>query len=235
MILINGGIVAIDELKYECPSILEIWYPGMRGAEAMADTLFGINNPGGKMAVTMYWSNFTNYTDWHGMDLTAPPYGRTYKYWSGVEPLYTFGWGLSYTTFNFTFKNDTSDCKKENNYCISITNTGDREGHETIFVFIIPPGNSTISNDEPASKMIKKLVEFDKCYLEKGQSYVFKWIFDKSNDLVLYDSNGNPKLFAGQYKIQFTNGVDQSLFVTTQVTNVDITQKHIDLNKHAIL
>ena len=202
LVLINGGIVAIDELKYDCPSILEAWYPGFRGAEGVMGVIFGEYNPGGKMAVTMYWSNYTTISNYTEYDLTKG-YGKTYKYWNGVEPLFTFGYGLSYTQFKFT-KNNTCQVP---DYCIDIENIGNREGRETIFVFIYPPNN--ISSMEPASRMRKHLIEFDKFYLEKGDKIVYKYTLDKSKDLILYDVNGNPVIYKGKYKLEMTNGVNQ--------------------------
>eukprot|EP01083_Nonionella_stella_P045906 123004_1 len=154
------------------------------------------------MAVTMYWSNYTYESNYLEMDLTSGN-GKTYKYWKGTTPLYAFGYGISYT--NFTFKADSSCTAPQ--YCIEITNTGNREGYETLFVFVYPPSN--ISSSEPASKMIKHLIEFDKFYLEKEKSTTYKYNFNKDNDLMLFDKNGNPKVFTGNYKLEFSNGVNQ--------------------------
>merc|ERR1711902_264412 len=109
----------------------------------------------------------------------------------------------------------------KNEYCIEITNTGDREGHETIFVFIYPPTNNIASN-EPAKKMIKKLIEFDKFYLEKGEMKQFQYNLDIKKDLMLYNVNGQPTLFAGNYTVEFSNGVDQTLktMVTVATTKI---------------
>ena len=72
----------------------------------------------------MYWSNYTFESNYLDMDLTAGN-GKTYKYWRGTTPLYPFGYGISYTTF--TFKQDTSCSSPQ--YCVTISNTGSREGY----------------------------------------------------------------------------------------------------------
>ena len=216
LVLVNGGNLGIDELKDECPSIIEAYYPGYRGAQAINDVIFGTYNPGGKLATTMYYSNYSKESNFTEMDLTVGK-GKTYKYWTGSTPIYPFGYGLSYTTFEF--KQNTS-CKSPL-YCIDVSNTGSREGHETIFVFIYPP-NANIPSNEPAKKMLKKLIEFDKFYLEKGDKATYKYSLDVQKDLILYNSKGQPTLFAGDYIIEFSNGLDQSVKNTVKVNNTQV-------------
>lgn len=215
LVLINGGIIGIDNLKDECPAILEVWYPGFRGAEAIADTLFGVNNPGGKLPVTVYWSNFTNFTDWHSMDITAPPFGRTYRYYSGPE-LFPFGYGLSFTQFKLQFVNCSSTTSIQS-FCVEITNKGNMSGHETVFIFVVTEF-ADIPSDEPASKMKRKLVEFEKVFLEIGESAVVEWNADNFKDIALFNVSGQQRVFPGLYRVQFSNGVDENLFVDVNVT-----------------
>jgi hypothetical protein len=212
LVLVSGGVIAIDQLAFQCPAVMEAWYPGFAGAQAIADTLFGTNNPGGKMAVTMYWSNYTKESDFMIMDLTQGQ-GKTYKYWRGTPPLFPFGYGLSYTTFAFSFV--TSNCAPPK-YCVQVQNSGGIAGHETIFVFVDPPAG--IPSSEPASKMITHLIDFHKIFLKAGANTVFEFDLDTNNDFMLYDSNGDPHLFAGEYKLRFSNGVDQNLVVKVNVT-----------------
>jgi len=204
LILIGGGVLAIDELKEQCPAILYSWYPGFRGAEAIVDVVFGAFNPGGKMAVTMYHSNFTEESDYLEYDLTAGN-GKTYKYWKGTPALFEFGYGLSYTTFEMK-KNE--GCSSPT-FCVDITNKGPVAGHETVFVFVYPPRN--ISSSEPASKMVRFLLEFEKFYLEKGETATFRFEVDKNRDFTMYDVHGDPTVFPGQYRLEFSNGADQML------------------------
>ena len=159
LVLINGGIIAIDNLSNECNSIIEAFYPGFRGAQAISDTIFGESIPGGKLPVTMYWSNYTLpiYTNYSNMNINEG-YGMTYKYWNGPEPIYPFAYGISYTSFKFTIN---MGCGLPQ-YCIDIKNTGNYNGTETIFVFMIPPGNTSIPSNEPASKVVKQLIDFNK-------------------------------------------------------------------------
>mmetsp|Transcript_41605 Transcript_41605/g.66933 ORF Transcript_41605/g.66933 Transcript_41605/m.66933 type:complete len:113 (-) Transcript_41605:92-430(-) len=107
------------------------------------------------------------------------------------------------------FKQDTSCSVPQ--YCVTVSNTGNRAGHETLFVFVYPPSN--ISSSEPASKMIRHLIEFEKYYLEKGESSTYRYDFNKNSDLILYNANGDAVTFPGQYTLEFSNGVDQSVKV----------------------
>jgi beta-glucosidase len=95
LVLMNGSAVAINWAAEHVPAILEAWYPGQAGGTAVAEALFGLTNPGGRLPVTFYRA---------AADL--PPFddysmeNRTYRYFAG-QPLYPFGFGLSYTTFTY--------------------------------------------------------------------------------------------------------------------------------------
>lgn len=83
-----AGIIAIDDLAVKVPAILEVFMPGVHGAQAVAETLFGINNPGGKMPVTMYSSDYVTQVDFLNMSMVAGP-GRSYRFYRGNEDVLT--------------------------------------------------------------------------------------------------------------------------------------------------
>jgi beta-glucosidase len=95
LVLMNGSAVAVNWAHDHVPAIVEAWYPGQAGGTALADVLFGDYNPAGRLPVTFYQSadQLPAFTDYSMK-------GRTYRYFTG-EPLFPFGYGLSYTTFAY--------------------------------------------------------------------------------------------------------------------------------------
>jgi beta-glucosidase len=95
LVLLNGSALAANWAAKHIPAIVEAWYPGQAGGEALADVLFGDYNPAGRLPVTFYRSveNLPPFKDYRMR-------GRTYRYFKG-EPLFPFGYGLSYTTFEY--------------------------------------------------------------------------------------------------------------------------------------
>ncbi len=132
LVLLNGSALAVNWGKEHIPAILEAWYPGQAGGEAIADVIFGDYNPAGRLPVTFYKSEkdlppFENYR----------MYNRTYRYFTG-EPLYPFGYGLSYTTFKYkklkVNLNTTPSGTKE--VSVKVMNSGKMAGDEVIQVYI---------------------------------------------------------------------------------------------------
>jgi beta-glucosidase len=133
LVLLNGSAVSINWADEHIPAILEAWYPGQEGGTAVAEALFGLTNPGGRLPVTFYRSAsdlpaFDNY------DMK----NRTYRYFTG-QPLYSFGFGLSYTTF--TYRNlQIAPAKVKPGEPVSIQveveNTGQHQGDEVVQLYL---------------------------------------------------------------------------------------------------
>ncbi len=155
----SGSAIAFGSVDGNYDALIQAWYPGQGGSQALADVIFGDYNPGGKLPVTFYRSNddLPDFLDYN-MD------NRTYRYFKG-EPQYAFGEGLSYTTFSVgdgklskkTMKSDESV-----SVTVPVTNTGDREGTETIQVYVK-------ALDYPEAP-IKSLKGFRKVSLKPGET-----------------------------------------------------------------
>ena len=152
-VLCSGGAVALDWEDQNVEAVLAAWYGGQAAGTAMAEVLFGEVNPSGKLPVTFYSSEnilplFENY------EMT----GRTYRYIT-EDPLYPFGYGLSYTDFKY------SDGKFDpitRTFTFRIDNVGERDGEEVAQLYL--------SNKEDTQGPVKTLVGFERIGIPAGQS-----------------------------------------------------------------
>ena len=120
----GSAIAMVPELE-SCDAILQWWYGGEQGGTALAEVLFGDYNPSGKLPVTFYRST-TDLPDFLDYTMT----GRTYRYFQG-QPLFPFGFGLSYTAFSIL-----KPVYKDGKLKVNVSNTGSRQGLETVQVYI---------------------------------------------------------------------------------------------------
>ena len=128
----SGSAIAMEPETRNCEAIMQAWYGGERGGEAVADILFGDYNPSGKLPITFY-KNDSQLPDFEDYKMA----GRTYRYFNG-EPLFKFGHGLSYTTFEFgkpKYNNKTGKLT------VTIANTGKMDGDEVVQVYLKKVGD----------------------------------------------------------------------------------------------
>ena len=148
----SGSAVALTpEQEETCDAIVQAWYAGEQGGHALADVLFGDYNPSGKLSVTFYRddSQLPDFDDYRMA-------GRTYRYFHG-QPLYPFGYGLSYTTFSLG-KPEFADGKLR----VTVKNTGRREGTEIVQVYLRRPAD--------AEGPVKTLRGYQRVSLKPGES-----------------------------------------------------------------
>ena len=159
----SGSAIAFGSVEGQYDALLQAWYPGQGGAKALADVLFGDYNPGGKLPVTFYRSNddLPDFLDYSMKN-------RTYRYFTG-QPQYAFGYGLSYTSFNVgkgkLIHKSAKIGKSDKPYTVvvaPVTNTGNREGTETVQVYVKRLGD--------AGAPIKALKGFQKLTLKPGET-----------------------------------------------------------------
>ena len=158
-VMLTGSAIAIPWENEHLPAIVNTWYGGQSAGTALADVLFGDYNPGGRLPVTFYKSDndlpgFSDYS------MT----GRTYRYFKG-EALYPFGYGLSYTSFNYNNLKVSSQLKKGVNTTVSVTvtNTGKRDGEEVVQLYLAHQNIKTMAP-------LKALKGFKRISLKAGES-----------------------------------------------------------------
>ncbi len=138
LVLMNGSALAVNWAREHVPAVVELWYPGQAGGAAIADVLFGDYNPAGRLPVTFYMS-----------ENDLPPFddynmrGRTYRYFSG-EPLYPFGYGLSYTRFAYRNLTAPDEVVAGGELKVSalVKNAGARDGEEVVQLYVKHSGAS---------------------------------------------------------------------------------------------
>ncbi len=140
VVMIGGSPVITERWRERVPGIIMAWYPGMEGGHALADILFGVVNPSGKLPCV-----FPRSAD-HLMPFDAKADVVDYDYWHGYrlldrdghEPAFAFGHGLSYTTFgydNLTLSAETAGISDAVSVSVDVTNTGDRAGDEVVQLY----------------------------------------------------------------------------------------------------
>jgi beta-glucosidase len=178
LVLENGRPLDIRWAVAHVPAILEAWYPGTEGGNAVADVLFGDVNPGGKLPVS--WPRAAGQEPlYYNHNLTHEPEDRpnfTSRYWDlSSKPLYPFGYGLSYTTFKFAnVRLSESSIKRDDSTEVSVdvTNTGSVPGDAVAQVYIHQRSGS-------ASRPVRQLKGFRRINLKPGESQTLKFPLGK--------------------------------------------------------
>ncbi|MBV8855437.1 MAG: beta-glucosidase BglX [Acidobacteria bacterium] len=168
VVLLNGRPLSINWVAENSPAILEAWFPGTRGGEAIADALFGDYNPGGKLPVTFPRAAGQEPLYYNQPSTGRPPSSEKYtsKYLDvPVAPLYPFGHGLSYTTFrlsNLRLSAPRITASGSVDVSVEVENTGKREGDEVVQLYV---------RDVAASRVrpVKELKGFKRVTLQPGE------------------------------------------------------------------
>ncbi len=200
LILINGQPLTINWADRYIPSILEAWFPNAKGGQAIAETIFGDYNPGGKLPITFPKSlgqiqlNFPYKPGSQSGQSTSGPngYGNTQV----VGALYPFGYGLSYT--NFEYSNLSVSPKEQYaqgniKVSVDIKNVGDREGDEVVQLYVKDKVSSVIS-------YVMQLRGFDRISLEPGETKTVHFNI-KPDDLQILDKNMNWTVEPGDFEV----------------------------------
>lgn len=197
----SGSAMALASVEDQYDALIQAWYGGQGGAYALADIIFGDYNPSGKLPVTFYAStdqlpDFLNYD----MD------GRTYRYFEG-SPLYPFGYGLSYTSFEYGKAKLSKKSVKAGagvDVTIPVTNCGDRDGEEVVQVYV-----KSLDNPEAP---IKALKGFEKVNIKAGKTVNVK-VSLRPDSFAYYDASVDGlSILPGNYKILYgSSSADEDL------------------------
>jgi beta-glucosidase len=213
VVLMNGSALAVNWAQQNADAILEAWYPGEAGSQAIAETLAGTNNPAGRLPVTFYAS----------LD-QLPPFedyamaNRTYRYFKG-KPLYGFGYGLSYTSFAYSnLKVSTTNLHAGDTLTVEadVKNTGKRAGEEVAELYLTPPHTDVSPN--------QALDGFTRVSLAPGQTKHVTFTLDPRT-ISQVDDKGVRAVTPGSYSIAL-GGAQPSETTDSQTTTFTIEGTH---------
>jgi beta-glucosidase len=227
VVLQNGGPLTMPWAD-KVSAIVEAWYPGIRGSEAVANIIFGDVNPSGKLPVTFPKSEadlphptlagmqYVPESENHYVHVDFPPFDVNYdeglkvgyKWFEaeGKEPLFPFGFGLSYTTFSYASLLATAE--KEMKVTFSVTNTGERAGTEVAQVYALLPAS--------AGEPFKRLIGWEKVPLAQGETKTVTVTVDPQYLSIFNVEKNGWELVPGDYKV-YVGGSSQSTPLSTTV------------------
>ncbi|MCK8456633.1 glycoside hydrolase family 3 protein [Sphingomonas faeni] len=201
VVLMTGSAVAMTWAKAHADAILVGWYPGQAGGQAIADTLVGKSNPGGRLPVTFYAKtrDLPAFIDYNMRE-------RTYRYFTGT-PLWGFGHGLSYTQFAYAapkLARSTIAAGESFTVEVPVRNTGKLAGDEVVQAYLVPP--------EPAVKprfndpvLQRQLVGFRRATVKPGQTARVAFTIDPRG-MSSVDAAGNRSVVPGEYRLHIGGG-----------------------------
>ncbi len=206
LVLVNGRSLAIPKLIAKSQAVLESWYPGQEGGHALADILLGKTNPSGKLPVSIP----------HTSGQLPVYYNRRPRMgWyidEKSEPLFPFGFGLSYTTFeygNLRISPERGNEKQEFSVTCDVKNTGKRPGDEIAQLYV---DDAICTFATP----VKRLTDFKRISLNPGETKSVSFKIG-SKQLALLDQSLKPRVEPGEFKVQVggssTSGITKSLLI----------------------
>lgn len=224
VVLLGGSALAVNWANDNVPAILDAWYPGEEGGTAIADVLFGDYNPAGRLPVTFYKSvdQLPAFEDYR-MN------GRTYRYFKG-EPLYPFGFGLSFTKFKYSNLNFSAKAVNAGDpvkVSLEVQNVGDRAGDEVVQLYL-----TDLAASVPVA--IRALAGFDRVSLKPGEKRNISFTLTPRQMSVIDDAGrrviepgeflvtvgGKQPGFTGRADAATTGSIGRPLFVTGKLTEI---------------
>lgn len=217
VVLMNGGALSVNKIHEKAAAVILAGYPGQQGGNAVADVIFGDCNPAGRLPVT-YYKSIDQIPAFENYDMQ----GKTYRYFS-QEPLYPFGYGLSYTTFKYSnlVMPEKAEAGSPLKVQVTVTNSGKYDGEEVVQLYL---------TDEKAStpRPVRQLEGFERISLKQGESKTVEFtiqpgqfsIINKKGKRVIepgwftVSTGGKQPGFKGYLDPQFTQVLTQRIRLT---------------------
>ena len=211
--LVNGAPVQVEEWIDRVPSLLELWYGGMDAGTALAEVVTGKVNPSGKLPCTFgkrlndwksHSEGFLSYPGDIRWSKDNPVQFYSDDIWvgyrhfdkAGIEPRFPFGYGLSYTTFSMDPAGTNPGAGE---FSVKLTNTGDREGAETVQCYITKPESKEVPMP------VRELAGFKKVNLKPGQSEVVTFKLTDEEKKYWSEAKKSWDVMPGEYKVSIGN------------------------------
>jgi len=191
LVLTGGSPIALGEVENMVEAILFVWYPGMEGGRAVADVLFGDVSPSGKLPIT-FPKSLTQLPAFDDYSMN----GRTYRYMT-AEPLYPFGFGLSYTRFAYSelqLEKQTLAFGDSLNLSVTLTNCGESDSAEVAQFYLSDLHASTIVP-------LYHLIGFERVALKAGESKTIKFTVTPEM-MSFFNDDGKLTLEPGQFRLE---------------------------------
>jgi beta-glucosidase len=214
LVLLNGSALAVNWEDKNIPAIIETWYPGQAAGSAIADVIFGDYNPAGRLPVTFYKS-VNDLPPFEQYDMTT----QTYRYFRG-QPLYPFGYGLSYTNFKYDNLKINNEYKLGDtvNISVDVENIGNLEGEEVIQVYI-----SNLEATIPTP--IRSLKGFERINLRPNEIKTSNFTISPEAFSII-DENNRRVILPGNFEISVGGGQPNS---KGAVEGINVLKKIIKL------
>jgi beta-glucosidase len=209
MVNCSGSCIALEPETHACDAILQAWYAGENGGQAIADVLFGDYNPAGHLPITFY-KNSAQLPDFEEYSMK----GRTYRYMS--DALFPFGYGLSYTTFSIgKAKASTAMLNKTEPFTLQVpvTNKGRRDGTEIVQVYL--------RRSADTAGPIKSLRAFSRVDVPKGRTVTAQLVIQPSDFETFDESTNTMRVVPGDYDILYGTSSAPNDLQTLKLTIAD--------------
>jgi beta-glucosidase len=217
VVLFNGRPLALENIVDTAPAILEAWFPGVQAGHGVADVLFGDVNPGGKLPVS-FPRRVGQVPIYYNHEPTGRPcdpnvkWNSRYRDIPSCDPLFEFGFGLSYTTFevsNLRLSRESVGPGGSVQASVDVTNTGGRRGDEVVQLYIHDPVASI-------SQPVRRLRGFERVTLARGERRTVTFTLDKS-DFGFYDNSGEFVVEPGRIDVYAGNSSSADMTASFEV------------------